>query len=182
MRAHHLLASLPLLAAAPALTACAGDGPLPPPAAAPSLAKEGGAATTTRFTLPVDEVMEEGSCGLTTDVRLTGEITFLVHVTRTGTGRSLAHIISSARGTGAGEDGSRYRFSYNNNARLVDFVGEPSPDNPPYTAYVVDRFQLSGLAGAPNVNTHWLFTIRVDTAGNPTVLRNEERNQACDPI
>jgi hypothetical protein len=171
---------LPLLTAA-LVIGCSGD-PLSSEIAAPSLARSGEGGSTTRFTLPVDETMHAGTCGLTTDVRLLGEITFVVHVTETGTGRRIGHINSSARGTGTGEDGSRYRFSYNNNARVVDFVGEFSPDNPPYTAYVVDRFQLSGLGGAPNVNTHWLFGIRLDAAGNATVLRDVPRNQECDPI
>ena len=176
------LAAARSFALALTLAACAGGDPLPTEAAAPALARSGGSEGVTRFTLPVDETMLANTCGLTADVRLLGEITYNIHVTRTGTGRYVGHVNSSARGVGIGADGSRYRFSYSNNARIVDFDGVLSPDNPPYTAYVVDRFQLSGLAGAPNVNTHWLFTIRLDANGTPTVLRDVQRNQACDPI
>ena len=162
--------------------ACAGDPLQPEPSSARMAAQSSGSGTTSRFTMPVEATMLGGTCGLAADVHLVGEITLNVHVTQTGTGRLMGHVISTARGTGAGADGSRYRFSYTNAARIVDFVGEMTPDNPPYTAYVVDRFQLSGLAGAPNVNTHMLFTIRLDENGIPTVLRDEDRNQACDPI
>jgi hypothetical protein len=115
-------------------------------------------------------------------VTITGEMTYNVQITQTGTGRFVGFVHLSAQGTASGDDGTRYRYSYNSNARIVDFIGFPAPDNPPYTAYITDRFQLSGQGRAPNVTTHWLFTIRLAADGTPTVLREVRRNQECDPI
>jgi hypothetical protein len=183
MRTRQLVAAIPPLALALLASGCADANPVQPSGTtAASLARAAGSGSHSSFTMPVSATMPAGACGLTTDVHLTGEITFNIQVTQTGTGRFIGHVNSRAIGTGAGDDGTRYRFSYSNNVRLVDFVGSPSPDNPPYTAYVIDRFQLSGMGRAPNVNSHWLFAIRLDAAGNATVLRDEQRNQECDPI
>jgi hypothetical protein len=139
-----------------------------------------------RFTVPVDATMDGGpgtACGLAADVHLTGELTISIHVTTTGTGRRLAHVISSAHGTALGDDGSQYVWSYNQAVRVTDFTDPvPSPGSTPQTSYVTDRFRLSGLRGAPDVTAHILFGIQLDADGNPTILRDRSRNAACDPI
>lgn len=179
MRTHSLVALLPSVAL---LAACAADPVQPRPTpSAPSLAKTA-APIHLRITDPVSATMLGGTCGLTTDVHLTGELQVVITVVQTGTGRMLATINSSAQGTAVGDDGSRYRWSYNNNVRTTDFVGFPSPDNPPYVVNLIDRFRLSGLAGAPDVSSHIFFGIAIDANGNVTILRDRSRNAACDPI
>jgi hypothetical protein len=183
MRIRQISAVLSLAAAG--LVAGCGADPVQPGAATPSLAKSS-APVNLRFTSPIEVTMDGGpgsQCGLATDVHLTGELTVRIHVTETGTGRRLAHVQSSARGTALGDDGSRYVWSYNQMVRVTDFlVPIPSPDAAPQIAYITDRFRLSGLGGAPDVSAHILFGIQLDAEGNPTVLRDRSRNAACDPI
>ncbi len=182
MRVRSAPATLSLVAAALVPSACADRNPVAPaaPGAAPRLASA--QSGLIRVTQPVDVLLPANRCGLTSDVRLVGELTLVIKAGETGTGRTIGHVSSSAHGTGTGSDGSRYRFSYTQNVRLRDFVGAPAPDNPPYTAYLVDRFRLSGLAGAPDILTHWHFGVRLDAQGNATVLYDRQRNQECDPI
>lgn len=166
------------------LAACSAD-PMRPDAGARSFAKAD-VPVRVRFTEPVDVTMEGGpgtACGLAVDVHLTGELTVNIHVTTTGTGRRLAHVISSARGTAEGDDGSRYVWSYNQAVRVTDFTDAiPTPGSTPQISYVIDRFRLSGLGGAPDVSAHILFGIQLDAQGNPTILRDRSRAAACDPI
>jgi hypothetical protein len=172
------------LTAAGLLTACAAD-PVQPGTAAPSLARSS-APVNQRLTFPIEATMDGGpgsQCGLAADVHLTGEMTVRIHVTETGTGRRLAHVQSSARGTAVGDDGSRYVWSYNQMVRVTDFlVPIPSPDAAPYVAYITDRFRLSGLGDAPDVSAHILTGIQLDADGNATILRDRSRNAACDAI
>ena len=161
MPIRRLSAALSLLASALVAGACGADA-IPSEPAAPSLAKTAGSPTTTRFTVPISTTMPENTCGLTTNVHLVGELTVTIHVTQTGTGRNIAHVQSSARGTAEGDDGSRYRWSYNQAVRVTDFIGAPAPDNVPQIAYVTDHFRLSGLGGAPDVTAHILFGIQLD--------------------
>jgi len=183
MRMRQLPAVLSLAAAG--LVAACGADPVGPAPAAPAFAKAS-APIHQRFTVPIEATMEGGpgsQCGLAADVHLTGELTVHIRVTETGTGRRLAHIQSSARGTASGDDGSRYVWSYHQTVRVTDFlVPIPTPDVAPQTTYITDHFRLSGLGGAPDVTAHILFGIQLDAAGNPTILRDRSRNAACDPI
>jgi hypothetical protein len=112
-------------------------------------------------------------------------------VTGTGIFHAVAHTSSNAQGTKAnfsfhdsfvgtatGADGSRYRFSYNNN---YNDTNEPVA---PFEVSIVDKFYLLGQGSAPNIGVQQRLHFRVNADDTITDLGSEFRGDpvSCDPV
>ena len=131
----------------------------------------------THETFPVDFTLPAGYCGLTTNVHLTGEFEQVTHIVETPSGGVRGVFNQSARGTAVGDDGSRYRFSYNNHSMEDD-------TSFPITFKQQDVFVLIGQQGAPNINARFVLDGSVDANNTVTVdiklAKGDPFN--CDPI
>jgi len=165
------------------LAGCA-DSVAPP--TAPALAPVGPAAdkitnetSVSRF--DVTFTIPAGTCGLTTTVTGTGVYQSLARVSQTAAGAWRVALTETAHGTATGDDGSRYRFNYAANYKVLDVV---EPFTFPMTLDLVDHFNLIGLDGAPDIKVflegEFLYTgtLPVTPIGTPTV----RGDLACDPL
>ena len=127
------------------------------------------------FTIPA------GTCGLATTVTGSGVYHTVSRVSQTRAGEWRVAFSESAHGTATGEDGSRYRFNYAVNYRVLDVV---EPGTLPMVFDLVDHFNLIGQDGAPDIKVflhgQFLFTgtLPVTPIGDPVIRGGVE----CDPI
>ena len=172
-----------VFAVAVTLAGCA-DGVTPPtaPAVAPSgadLAKVTNETSVSRF--DVTFTIPAGTCGLTTTVTGTGVYQSLSRVSQTNAGEWRVALTETAHGTATGEDGSRYRFNYAANYKVLDVV---EPFTFPMVLDLVDHFNLIGQGGAPDIKVYlhgqFLYegTLPLTPIGAPTI----RGDLACDPL
>jgi hypothetical protein len=178
-----LRASPLALAAGLTLAGCAD--PAGPRAASPEapgrpdLARGSGGADVARF--DVTFTIPAGTCGLTTTVTGTGVYQVVTRESRGPTGELRVAITETSHGTATGADGSRYRFNYAANYRVVEVL---DPSGLPIVIDIVDHFNLLGQGRAPDVKVFlkglFLYdgTPPLTPVGDP-VIRGDVN---CDPI
>jgi hypothetical protein len=133
----------------------------------------------THVTVPVSFAFASGTCGLTTNVSVSGYLDMTIHSVTTGSG-SIRNVINAhASGTGSGADGSKYVFAYNQTFIQEDASAFPIPIR------ATDVFELIGLGDAPNVRTGFVATAEIlsdGTLANVDFTLVRGNPMACDPI
>jgi hypothetical protein len=145
--------------------------------AAPAFAS---ANATEQFRQVIDFVLTPEQCpSISTVITGSGVFHGAFHVSPKGkSGLFNFSFHSNYTGTATGEDGTSYRFAYNNEYRDS---GEPEP---PFVATILDRFFLVGLGSTPDVRVQSRVTLRFNSDNTVTPLKVVLRGDppACDAI
>jgi hypothetical protein len=143
----------------------------------PSLASTNGSRV---FQEVVSFVLAPEECpSLTVPVRGTGIFHSVAHVSPRGpTGHFTFRFHDTYHGAAVGDDGTRYRFAYNNGYRDT---GEPEA---PFIVTVIDRFSLISLDGSRNIDVRLKVTFRVNPDDSIDVLKVVTRGDppGCDAV
>ena len=193
MRTRHLPTTASLLVLALVAVGCTDDTPVAPRAATAaeaSLASVGKGAHeyVNRVTTPFDVTMRAGTCGLTSDVRLVGEIhhELRMHEERDGGYGGRWSGIASGNATSA--DGATYRFRYSNRGQILAATALPTSASAirpprPFSAEIADHFHLVGQGTAPDLHVFQNFVVRFAQSGPPVrEIIKGHGDPACDPI
>jgi len=148
-----------------------------PASTAPSLASDNASQP---FQEVESFVLTPEECpSLATTVRGTGIFRGVDHASARGpTGLFTFRFHQNYHGTAVGDDGTQYRFAYNNSYRDT---GEPVP---PFIATIIDRFSLISLDGSRNIQVRFKTTFRVNPDTSIDVLKFVARGDpaSCDAI
>jgi hypothetical protein len=160
-------------------TGCADGTPVGPrPTVAPRAAAGQQSGIVTEVT-PFTFTFPAGSCGLTTEVTVVGELREMTHTTVIAGETYPIAFHETAHGTATGADGSRYVFNYVGNRRRVDFTGAR-----PFEVRWVDHFHLVGQGTTPDVRTFFNTYFRANADGSRTTYRDVVLGNPgeCDPL
>ena len=152
-----------------------------PSATSPNAPTRPSLAVVDNSKFPVTFELPAGTCGLTTTVTGTGVYHLVNRVSETRSGGLRVALSESAHGTATGADGSRYRFNYVANSKVIDV---DDPTTLPIVLDLVDHFNLLGQGQTPDVRVYlrgqFLYdgTLPVTPIGDPVIRGGLD----CDPI